>query len=47
MGGGGMGLAIVGGEKGGDFETLFLLYLKIELAFQIINITMVSFESFS
>ena len=43
-----MGLAIVGGRGGGgDFETSFLLYLEIELNFQIINITMVSFEFFS
>ena len=32
----------VGG--GSDFEILLLFYLEIELTFQIINITMVSFE---
>ena len=38
------GLAIVRVGGGGDFEILLLFYLEIELAFQIINITMVSFE---
>ena len=38
-------LVIVSGERGrGDFEILPLFYLDIELGFQIINITMVSFE---
>ena len=43
MGEGQGGLAVVSGE-GGDFEIFLLFYLEIELAFQIINITMVSFE---
>ena len=38
-------LVIVSGERGrGYFEILPLFYLDIELGFQIINITMVSFE---
>ena len=32
------------GRVWGDFEILLLFYLEIELAFKIINITMVSFE---
>ena len=32
------------GRGGGNFEILLLFYLEIELAFQIINITMVSFK---
>ena len=36
----GCALAIVRGGEG-DFEFLLLFYLEIELAFQIINITMV------
>ena len=34
----------VGNNKGSDLEILLLSYLEIELAFQIMNITMVSFE---
>ena len=42
-----MGRGGGGGQEGGTFEILLLFYLEIELAFHIINITMVSFEFLS